>query len=199
MDEQPLRRVIRRVPLSQVTPSGAQPRRVFRDESIDALAASIERDGLLSPPMVRPCPGGYELIAGERRLRALRRLGAVAVDALVVDATDGEAAVLALVENLQRASLSPIDEAEGYERLVREFRLSHAEIAHAVGRERSTVANAIRLLQLPKSVQQLLDSGALSAGHARALLSLEDDIRLDKTGKIAEYLDEVVTGFRYRP
>jgi ParB family chromosome partitioning protein len=122
--------------------------------------------------IVRSAGTGYELVAGERRWRAVKELGWKKIPAVVREVDEPTLLTLALVENLQRASLSPVDEAEGYDRLAREFKLTHAEIARAVGRERSTIANAIRLLQLPKPVQQLLDSGALTAGHARALLSL---------------------------
>lgn len=172
MEVHPLRRVIRRVPLSAVAPSREQPRRRFQEESIASLAESIERDGLLSPPMVRPCPGGYELIAGERRLRALKRLGAVTVDALVVEASDSEAAVLSLVENLQREELHYLDEAEACLRLVRQHGLTQREIAVRLGRSQSAVANLMRLLALPETVRDALRDAPLGERHARALLSL---------------------------
>jgi ParB family transcriptional regulator, chromosome partitioning protein len=175
MEVRPLRRVIRRVPLSAVSPSREQPRRRFLEESIASLAESIERDGLLSPPMVRPCPGGYELIAGERRLRALKKLGAVSVDALVVEATDSEAAILSLVENLQREELHYLDEAEACRRLIQQHGLTQREIAERLGRSQSAVANLLRLLALPDAVRDALRDAPLGERHARALLRLPNE------------------------
>ena len=186
MEVHPLRRVIRRVPLSAVAPSREQPRRRFPEESIASLAESIERDGLLSPPMVRPCPGGYELIAGERRLRALKRLGAVTVDALVVEATDSEAAVLSLVENLQREELHYLDEAEACLRRVKQHGLTQREIAERLGRSQSAVANLLRLLALPDAVRDALRESALGERHARALLALPGEAeQLDMLARAA--------------
>ena len=166
---------LRELPLGEIKPNRYQPRRAIDPAGLKELKASIAANGLLQPVVVRPAAHGYELVVGERRWRAAKELGWKRIPAVVREVDERTLLTLALVENLQRASLSPIDEAEGYERLAREFQLSHGDIAHAVGRDRSTVANAVRLLQLPKSVQQLLDSGALSAGHARALLSLGDE------------------------
>ena len=161
--------------VGEIRPNRFQPRRAFDPEALKELKQSIAATGLIQPIVVRRLAHGYELVAGERRWRAVKELGWKRIPAVVREVDERTLLTLALVENLQRASLSPMDEAEGYERLVRDFSLSHGEIATAVGRDRSTVANAVRLLKLPKSVQQLLDAGALSAGHARALLSLEDD------------------------
>jgi ParB family chromosome partitioning protein len=166
---------LRELPVGEIRPNRYQPRRAFDAAALKELKDSLQGNGLLQPVVVRRAGSGFELVAGERRWRAARELGWKRIPAVVRDVDEQTLLTLALVENLQRASLSPIDEAEGYERLGREFQLSQADIARAVGRERSTVANAVRLLQLPKSVQQLLDAGALSAGHARALLSLQDD------------------------
>lgn len=165
---------LRELPVVEIKPNRYQPRRAFDPTALKELKDSLQANGLLQPVVVRRTDGGYELVAGERRWRAAKELHWKKIPAVVREVDERTLLTLALVENLQRASLSPIDEAEGYERLAREFRLSHGDIAQAVGRDRSTVANAVRLLQLPKSVQQLLDTGALSAGHARALLSLED-------------------------
>jgi ParB family chromosome partitioning protein len=165
-------RVIRRVPLSLVLPSAEQPRRRFAEDSIARLAESIERDGLLSPPVMRPCAAGYELIAGERRLRALKRLGALSVDALVVEATDDEAAVLALVENIQREALHYLDEAAACHRLISVHGLTQREVAARLGRSQSAVANLVRLLALPEPVREALRASALGERHARALLRL---------------------------
>lgn len=170
------RRVIRRVPLDRVVPSREQPRHRFQEDSIEALAASIQRDGLLSPPMVRACEEGcYELIAGERRFRALKRLGAVSVDALVVEASDCEAAILSLVENLQREELHYLDEAEACRRLTCVHGLTQREVAQRLGRSQSAVANLIRLLALPEPVREMLRETALGERHARALLRLPDE------------------------
>jgi ParB family chromosome partitioning protein len=172
---------LREIPLSEITPNPFQPRRAFDPATLADLKRSLATAGLLQPVVVRETRGGYQLVAGERRWRAAKELGWRRIPAVVRDVDDRTLLTLALIENLQRASLSPIDEAEGYDRLVREFGLSQAQIAEQVGRDRSTVANAIRLLKLPKSVQSLLDSAALSAGHARALLSLpgeRDIVRL---------------------
>ena len=168
---------LRELPVTDIRPNRYQPRRAFDPEQLKELKDSIAANGLLQPVVVRHAArgDGYELVAGERRWRAVKELGWKKVPAVIRDVDEQTLLTLALVENLQRASLSPMDEAEGYQRLARDFELSHAQIAHAVGRDRSTVANAIRLLELPKPVQALLDSGALSAGHARALLSLGED------------------------
>lgn len=175
MEQTPMRRVIRRVPLSQVAPCREQPRRRFQEESIAQLASSIERDGLLSPPMVRPSGGGYELIAGERRVRALKRLGAVSVDALVVEASDSEAAILALVENLQREELHFLDEAEACRRLIELHGLTQREVAGRLGKSQSAVANLLRLLTLPENVLDALRETKLGERHARALLRVPDE------------------------
>jgi len=166
---------LRELPVADIEPNRYQPRRAFDPGALDELKQSMAATGLLQPVVVRQTQGGYELVAGERRWRAARDLGWKRIPGVVRDVDDRTLLTLALVENLQRASLSPIDEAEGYDRLSREFGLSHADVAERVGRDRSTVANAIRLLKLPKPIQALLDSGALTAGHARALLSVSDE------------------------
>jgi ParB family chromosome partitioning protein len=166
---------LRELLVSEITPNPFQPRRAFDPATLADLKRSLATAGLLQPVVVRETTDGYQLVAGERRWRAAKELGWRRIPAVVRDVDDRTLLTLALIENLQRASLSPIDEAEGYDRLAREFGLAHGEIAERVGRDRSTVANAIRLLKLPKSVQTFLDSGALSAGHARALLSLPTD------------------------
>lgn len=177
---------LREIAVADIKPNPYQPRRAFDGEALKELKESIAKSGLIQPIVVRSgAAGGFELVAGERRWRAVKELGWTQVPAIVREVDERTLLVLALVENLQRASLSPIDEAEGYERLGTEFKLTHAQIAESVGRDRSTVANAIRLLKLPKPVQQLLDSGALSAGHARALLSLEDDKEIARMAREA--------------
>jgi ParB family transcriptional regulator, chromosome partitioning protein len=176
---------LRDLPVSDIEPNRYQPRRAFDPGALDELKQSLATSGLLQPVVVRQTDGGYELVAGERRLRAARDLGWKRIHAVVRDVDDRTLLTLALVENLQRASLSPIDEAEGYDRLSREFGLSQSDVAEKVGRNRSTVANAIRLLKLPKPVQALLDSGALTAGHARALLSVADERELGRLAREA--------------
>ncbi len=175
MEEAEREGLLRELPVGEIRPNRYQPRRAFNPTALKELKDSIAASGLIQPVIVRPIGTGFELVAGERRWRAVRELGWKKIPAVVREVDERTLLTLALVENLQRASLSPIDEAEGYERLGREFKLSHGDIARAVGRDRSTVANAVRLLQLPKPVQQLLDTEALTAGHARALLSLGQD------------------------
>lgn len=179
---------IRRVKLSAIVPNPLQPRRVFPDAELDELAASIRENGLLQPLVVRPAPGAtdrYELVAGERRFRAISTLGWEDVPVLVREASDETLLVLALVENLQREALNPIEEAEGYRNLADRFGLSQADIARAMGKDRSTVANFLRLLNLPPSVRKLVEGGELSMGHARALLTLEDTVRAGELARAA--------------
>ena len=178
----------RRLPLTAIVPNPLQPRRVFSDAEIDGLAASIRENGLLQPIVVRPVAGAtdrFELVVGERRFRAISRLGWEDVPVVVRDATDETLLVLALVENLQREALNPLEEAEGYVALSERFQLNHTDIAKAVGKDRSTVTNLIRLLKLPPSVRKLLEEGALSQGHARALLSLDDAVKAAEIGRRA--------------
>ena len=179
----------RTLPISKVFPNPFQPRREFKEEELADLRRSIEVNGLLQPVLVRSSPGAegerYELVAGERRLRAVTDLGWEEIPALVRDVDDRTLLVLALVENIQRAALSPLEEAEGFRLLVDEFGLTQEEIGQAVGRERSTVANTLRLLKLPASIRRLLEEGTLSMGHARALLSIEDQGRLVELGRRA--------------
>ena len=165
---------LREIPLSSVKPNPYQPRTRIDQTELTDLAKSMEASGLLQPVIVRPRDGGFELIAGERRWRAAQQLGWPRIPAVVKEVDDRTLLTLALIENLQRDDLSPIDEAAGYRRLGEEFHLGHSEIAAAVGRDRSTVANLLRLLQLPPDVQALVHEKQLSAGHARALLGLPD-------------------------
>jgi ParB family chromosome partitioning protein len=164
---------LRELPVTQVRPNPFQPRTRFDEGALAELTASIEASGLLQPVVVRPRDGGYELIAGERRWRAVQRLGWANVPAVVKEVDDQTLLTLALVENLQRHDLSAIDEAQGYQRLIDEFSVAQSEVARIVGRNRSTVANLLRLLRLPAEVQAMVHDGALSEGHARALLALD--------------------------
>ena len=163
---------LRELPTSSVRPNPFQPRTRMDEGPLDDLVASMQASGLLQPVVVRPRDGGYELIAGERRWRAATRLGWSKIPAVVKDVDDQTLLTLALVENLQRDDLSPIDEAAGYQRLGTDFQLPQAEIARLVGRNRATIANLLRLLQLPAEVQALVHEGKLSEGHARPLLGL---------------------------
>lgn len=170
----------RRLPLARVRPNPLQPRKEFREEDLADLEASLRTSGLLQPITVRPAPrgDGYELIAGERRFRAAQRLGWTEIPAVVRDVDDKLLLSLAMVENLQRADLNPIEEAEGYEQMIRDFSLTQQEVADIVGKDRSTVANTLRLLALPASVRRLVWDGALTVGHARALLGLGEQQRM---------------------
>ena len=164
------------LPVSEIHPNPYQPRRDVDPVALEELKSSIQQAGLLQPVVVRPLPngGGFELIAGERRLRACQALGWERIPAVKREVDDRTVLTLALIENLQRDDLSPVDEARGYERLIQEFNLTQQDVAAAVGRDRSTVANALRLLRLPEAVLGMIHDGHLSVGHARALLALED-------------------------
>jgi len=164
------------LPIKDIRPNPFQPRKTVDPTALEELVSSIKQAGLLQPIVVRRTNGAssYELIAGERRLRACQQLGWERIPAVQRDADDRTLLTLALIENLQGDDLSPVDEARGYERLIAEFKLAQQDVADAVGRDRSTVANALRLLKLPEDVLQLLHEGHLSVGHARALLALED-------------------------
>ncbi|AEB12967.1 ParB/RepB/Spo0J family partition protein [Marinithermus hydrothermalis] len=166
-----------RVPLALIRPNPHQPRKAFDPAALEELAASIREKGLLQPLLVRPRGEGYELVAGERRFRAAQAAGLREVPVIVRDLDDREALELALVENLQREDLNPVEEARGYQRLL-EMGLTQEEIAKAVGKARSTIANALRLLQLPREALEALETGRITAGHARALLMLPEDQRL---------------------
>ncbi|MBB4264517.1 ParB/RepB/Spo0J family partition protein [Roseospira visakhapatnamensis] len=167
---------VRQLPVDRLSPSPLQPRRVFDEAGLDELAESVRHRGVLQPLLVRPragAPDQYEIIAGERRWRAAQRAQVHQVPVLVRDFTDRDTLEVALVENLQRQDLNPMEEAEGYRRLVHEFDHTQEALAEAVGKSRSHVANTMRLLTLPEEVRGLLNDGALTAGHARALLTLE--------------------------
>jgi ParB family chromosome partitioning protein len=167
----------RAIPLARIRPNPLQPRKEFRPEELADLESSLRVSGLLQPITVRPAPrgDGYELIAGERRFRAAQRLGWTEIPAVVRDVDDRLLLSLAMVENLQRSDLNPIEEAEGYDQMIRDFSLTQQEVAEIVGKDRSTIANTLRLLALPASVRRLVWDGALTVGHARALLALGDE------------------------
>ena len=163
-----------RLPLQKVEPNPLQPRKTFEPEALDELAASIREHGIIQPLTVRKMPNGfYQIIAGERRWRAARLAGLSEVPAVIIEADDRKAMELALIENLQRADLNPIEEAQGYQQLMQEYGMTQEQAAARVGKSRPAVANAMRLLALPQPVLELVQSGKLSAGHARALLPLK--------------------------
>jgi ParB family chromosome partitioning protein len=167
---------LQRVPIGLIRPNPYQPRKEFRPDELAELQASLEANGLLQPIVVRPAgTNSYELIAGERRLRAATQLGWADIPVVVRDIDDRTLLTLALVENLQRSDLNAVEEAEGYQRLIDDFGLTQQRVAELVGKDRSTIANTLRVLQLPDTVQQMVRDGQLSLGHARALLTLEDD------------------------
>jgi ParB family chromosome partitioning protein len=174
----------RTVAIEDVHPSAAQPRKNFDNERLEELAASIRTQGIIQPLIVRTRPaGGYELIAGERRWRAAQRAGLHEVPAVIRDVAPSQAFEMALVENLQREDLNPLEEAAGYERLIAEFGYTQEKLADRVGKERSTVANSLRLLRLPESVLGLVAAGRLSMGHARALLGLESAAAMERLAR----------------
>jgi ParB family chromosome partitioning protein len=165
--------IVRRVPLAQIVPSPLQPRKEFVAAQLTELMESIREHGVIQPLIVRPVHGKLELIAGERRFRASRELGLTEVPVITREATDKEVLEMALIENLQREDLNPIEEARAYERLARDFAMRQEDIAQRVGRNRATVANSMRLLDLPMEVQDFLAKGSLTTGHAKVLLSLK--------------------------
>ncbi len=162
------------LPVETIRPNRFQPRDHFDEEALGALADSIREVGVLQPVLVRPVEDGYELIAGERRWRAARRVGLQRIPALVRETDDAAALEHALVENLHRDDLNPLEEAAAYQQLIEDFGLTHEEVASQVGKSRASITNSLRLLQLPPTIQKLVHEGRLSMGHARALLGTPD-------------------------
>lgn len=169
---------ISNLPIDSVVPNEYQPRLHFDEDALKTLSESIKTHGLAQPVVVRRKGDGYELIAGERRLRACKLAGMDSVPAIVKDLSDKESLQLALVENLDRENLNPIEEAKGYKRLQEEFQLSHAQIGELFSKSRSAVSNLLRLLALPEDIQALLSNNTISEGHARALLASSDDAHM---------------------
>ncbi len=170
--------------LVEVAPNPDQPRRYFKEDELAELAASIEKHGILQPLLVRPMlDGSYQIVAGERRWRAARMAGLTEVPVVIRELSDRETAELALIENLQREDLNPMEEALGYQRLMNEYDMTQEGVATAVDKSRPAVANALRLLKLPETVTAMVAEGTLSAGHARALLSLEDETAMIAVAK----------------
>ena len=181
-------RTIVNVDINSVVPNPRQPRTRFSKESLHDLCESIKVQGVIEPILTRMRDGKYELVAGERRLRAAKMAGLAAIPAIVKDFTDQQSLELSLIENLQREDLNPMDEAEGYARLNSEFGLTQETVAKRVGKDRSTVANMIRLLALPKQVKESLRKGEITVGHARPLLTLDD------ADKQVHFWHEIVKG-----
>ncbi len=174
---------IEMISLDRLFPGKYQPRRNFKPEELSDLVASIQKKGVLQPLLVRLRPGStdtYEIIAGERRWRASKEAGIKEVPVIIKDFSDKETLEVALIENLQRQDLNPLEEAQGYHRLLQEFHHTQEELASVVGKSRSHVANMMRLLELPESVKSYLEEGTLSAGHARALLNAKNPEKLAK-------------------
>jgi ParB family transcriptional regulator, chromosome partitioning protein len=167
----------RRLPITSLRPNARNPRRLFSDTELDELAASLRERGIIQPIVARQLRGvtdSYEIIAGERRWRAAQRAGLHDVPVVIIEATDAEALQLAIIENVQRTDLNPLEEAEGYRALIDEFHNSQDEVAKIIGKSRSHVANTLRLLKLPETVRAYINSGKLSAGHARMLIGQDD-------------------------
>ncbi|MGH7799111.1 MAG: ParB/RepB/Spo0J family partition protein [Thermodesulfobacteriota bacterium] len=159
--------------IDEIRPNTYQPRKDFDEEAINGLAVSIQEKGIIQPIVVRKNMNAYEIIAGERRWRAAQRVGLTKIPVIIKDVSDREVLELALVENLQREDLNPIEEATAYGQLIEDFGLTHEEISKKIGKERSTITNQLRLLKLPEEVREALIKGEITAGHARVLLGLE--------------------------
>ncbi len=166
---------LRELRIEEIRPNPNQPRRVFDEDELAELADSVERCGVLQPIVVRRFEGAYQIVAGERRYQAAKRAGLATVPVVVREVSDDEVLQLALVENLQRSDLNPMEAARGYRDLAESNGLTHAEVAEVLSKSRSTISNAIRLLELPEEVQGFVEDGLLSAGHARAILAVADD------------------------
>lgn len=179
---------LREIDIDRILPNSQQPRKSFDEESLEELANSIRQHGVVQPIVVRPLDDGFfQLIAGERRWRASQRAGLARVPAVVRQAGEHDTLEIALIENLQRQDLNPLEEAQAYERLIVDFAMTQDEVARRVGKNRATIANMLRLLKLPPEVQQWLRENKLSTGHAKALLSLsEPDAILDAARKVIQ-------------
>lgn len=174
--------------LSEIEPNREQPRKEFDETALAELADSIAHHGILQPLLVRPLlGGGYQLVAGERRWRAAHMAGITEVPVMIRNMSDREMAELALIENLQREDLNPLEEATGYRRLMETYDLTQEEVAVAVGKSRPAVANAVRLLALPQEILQMVGSGEISAGHARCLLTIPTESAFELAGQISKY------------
>ena len=183
--DEPPREALATIETARIRPGRYQPRTRMDEQALAELAQSIRSQGLLQPLVVRPVERGYELIAGERRWRAAQMAGLAQVPAVVREVPDDAALVMALIENIQREDLNPMEEAAGVQRLIDEFKMTHEQAADAVGRSRSATSNLLRLLKLAKPVQEMLMRGALEMGHARALLALDAARQIEAGMRIA--------------
>ena len=183
--DEPPREALATVGIGAIRPGRYQPRTRMDERSLAELAQSIRSQGLLQPVVVRPVDGGYEIVAGERRWRAAQMAGLEQIPAVVREVPDEAALVMALIENVQREDLNPMEEAAAVQRLIDEFRMTHEQAADAVGRSRSATSNLLRLLKLAKPVQEMLMRGALEMGHARALLALDGARQIELASRIA--------------
>jgi ParB family transcriptional regulator, chromosome partitioning protein len=169
----PLENDLLELGIEQIEPNQSQPRRLFNEAKLEELAASIRANGMIQPIIVRRDGEGFQIIAGERRWRAAQRAGLTKVACVIKDVKDDEVLALSLIENIQREELNPIEEATAYKNLIEQLQVTQEEIAQRVGKDRSSITNALRLLKLPAEIQQMVEEGLLSMGHARALLGLE--------------------------
>jgi ParB family chromosome partitioning protein len=183
--DEPARESLGTIDTARIRPGRYQPRTRMDEQALAELAQSIRSQGLLQPLVVRPVDGGYELIAGERRWRAAQMAGLAQVPAIVRDVPDDAAMVMALIENIQREDLNPMEEAAGVQRLIDEFKMTHEQAADAVGRSRSATTNLLRLLKLARPVQEMLMRGAIEMGHARALLAVDGARQIELANRVA--------------
>lgn len=176
--------------ISELQPNRDQPRREFDEKSLAELADSISQHGILQPLLVRPfLDGGYQIVAGERRYRAARMAGLTEVPVVIRDLSDSETMQLALIENLQREDLTPVEEAKGYKQLMDNYGLKQEEVSRVVGKSRPAIANTLRLLDLPEDILQLISYGKLSAGHGRTLLAFKNPAEMEKAARLASTED----------
>ena len=170
--------------INEIEPDRDQPRKIFNEKALEELSKSIEQNGIIQPLLVRPMlDGSYQLIAGERRWRAARMAGLTEVPVTIREMTDEEASIFALIENLQREDLNPVEEAEGMKSLIETYGFTQEEAATRVGKSRTAITNTLRLLKLPETVLNMLSEGKISAGHARALLGLDDEAKMLETAE----------------
>ncbi len=173
----------RLLPIERIEPNKAQPRKSFDKAALEELASSIKEQGVLQPILVHKSGAGYEIVAGERRWRAAALAGLSHVPVVIKDISEADVLKIALIENIQREDLDPLEEAQAYAGLIREFELTQEQVAKSVGKNRATVANSLRLLKLPEAAMDLLSEGKITAGHARAIMTLSDDASMDRLAK----------------
>ena len=173
------------LPVKEIRPNPYQPRKEFDEQGLNELADSIRENGVFQPILVRKATAGYELVAGERRLRASKLAGKKTIPVIIVDFNDQQMMEISLLENIQRKDLTPIEEASAYSQLIKKFKYTQEQLAARIGKSRANIANMLRLLNLPEEIQKMVNAGKLSYGHARALLSLDDESKMLKIAKDA--------------